>query len=61
MYHERMKHIDVRYHFIRDVFEEGDINVQKVSIVDNATDVMTKSLTVSKFRHYLDLISCLDV
>ena len=27
MYHERTKHIDVRYHYIRDVVAEGDLKV----------------------------------
>ena len=47
IYHERMKHITVRLHFIRDVVESED----------NPTDVFTKSLPRSKFKHCLDLIN----
>jgi len=32
VYHERMKHIDVRFHFIREIFDEGDIELQKVHV-----------------------------
>ncbi len=55
MYHERTKHIDVRYHFIRDIVSQGIVVVQKVSTHDNPADMMTKGVTVSKFRHCLDL------
>ena len=56
MYHERTKHIDVRYHFIRDIVSQGTIVVQKVSTYDNPADMMIKTVSVSKFRHCLDLV-----
>ena len=31
MFHERTKHINVRYHYIRDVIAQGDIKVCKIS------------------------------
>ena len=56
MFHERTKHIDVRYHFVRDVIARGDIVVSKVSTHDNPADMMTKALPVAKFEHCLDLV-----
>ena len=56
MYHERTKHIDVRYHFIRDIVSQGTIVVQKVSTHDNPADIMTKTVPVSKFWHCLDSV-----
>ena len=56
MYHERTKHIDVRFHFIRDIVEKGEIQVAKVHTSDNPADIITKAIPVSKFRHYLDLL-----
>ncbi|WVZ64637.1 hypothetical protein U9M48_014131 [Paspalum notatum var. saurae] len=35
MFHERTKHIDVRYHYIRGVIAQGDIKVRKISTHDN--------------------------
>jgi len=31
VYHVRMKHIDVRFHFIREILEEDDIELQKIT------------------------------
>ncbi|KAG8473087.1 hypothetical protein CXB51_034983 [Gossypium anomalum] len=53
MFHERTKHIDVRYHFVRDIIDRGDIVVSKISTHENPTDVMTKSLPITKFEHCL--------
>ncbi|WVZ52949.1 hypothetical protein U9M48_003947 [Paspalum notatum var. saurae] len=49
MFHERTKHIDVRYHFIRGVIAEGGIKVRKISTHDNPADMMTKHVPTSKF------------
>ena len=57
MFHERTKHIDVRYHFVRDIIARGDIVVGKVSTHGNPTNMMTKTLPIAKFEHYLNLVS----
>ncbi|KAG8486248.1 hypothetical protein CXB51_019547 [Gossypium anomalum] len=49
MFHERTKHIDVRYHFVRDIIARGDIVVSKISTHENPADMMTKSLPITKF------------
>ncbi|KAG8485787.1 hypothetical protein CXB51_019138 [Gossypium anomalum] len=54
MVHERPKHI--KYHFVRDIIARGDIVVSKVSTHDNLTDMMAKSLLITKFEHCLDLV-----
>ncbi|KAG8499322.1 hypothetical protein CXB51_005880 [Gossypium anomalum] len=56
MFHERTKHIDVRYHFVRDIIACGDIIVSKISTHENPADMMTKSLPITKFEHYLNLV-----
>ena len=50
MYHERTKHIDVRFHYIRDVVAEGDLKVCKISIHDNPADMMTKPVPTNKIE-----------
>lgn len=48
-FHKRTKHIDVRYHFIREKFEAGDFELDYVSSDEQIADIFTKAL--SKFRH----------
>ena len=51
MYHERTKHVDVRYHFVRELVANGDIHIQKISTEDNLADMGTKTVTATKFSH----------
>lgn len=48
MFHDRTKRIDIRYHYIRDVTTQGDINVSKLSSHDNPTVTIPKILHVTK-------------
>ena len=50
----RTKHIDVRYHFLRDKIREGKIDVQNVSSED--ADTLTKPLSVELFRKHRDFL-----
>ena len=49
MYHERTKHIDVRYHFLRDIISQGNIIVKKIGTSDNAANMFTKPIPICKF------------
>ncbi|KAH7387965.1 hypothetical protein KP509_16G051000 [Ceratopteris richardii] len=51
MFHARTKHIDVRYHFIREVLEDGLITLIKVNTSQNLADALTKCLP--KAQHQL--------
>ena len=42
--HRRSKHIDVCYHFIREKYEEGEINLHHVNSDDNIADLLMKLL-----------------
>ena len=56
MFHERTKHINVRYNFVREIIARGDIVVSKVGTQDNHADMMTKSLHKAKFMHCSNLV-----
>ena len=40
MFDEKTKHVDVRYHFIHDVIDRGDIVLSKVSTHDRPADMI---------------------
>ena len=56
MFHEKTKHIDVRYYFVREIIARGDIVVSEVGTQDNPGDMMTKSLPIAKFVHCSNLV-----
>jgi hypothetical protein len=47
---EKYKHIDIRYHFVRDIIEKGLVKVCKTSTHNNPADMMTKHVPVAKFE-----------
>ncbi|CAA7397544.1 unnamed protein product [Spirodela intermedia] len=56
MYHKKITHIDVKYHFIHDIIFSSEISLQKIGTKDKPTDMLIKPLLISKFQHCLDLI-----
>ena len=48
-YHSKMKHIDVQYHFIRDMVESKKVLLEKVDTLDNIADSLTKYVSTKKF------------
>ena len=51
MFHAKIKHIDVKYHFIQDVLEEKHMELVKVHTNDNPTDLLIKGLAFERFAH----------
>ena len=47
----RSKHIDVRFHFIRDLFRIGKIMVTYVKSADQHADILTKALPRASFQY----------
>jgi hypothetical protein len=57
--HSRTKHIDIRYHFLRDHQQKGDIEIAYVNTHNQLVDIFTKPLdekTFSKLRNELNIL-----
>ena len=48
-FHSRTKHIDVQYHFIREVVEDESVDFQKVHTKKNPADALTKLINTNKY------------
>ena len=57
MYHARTKHIDVRFHKIRDLVSSYELLPEKIHTSEKATDMLTKSVIIIKFKHCLYFIN----
>ncbi|WVZ89160.1 hypothetical protein U9M48_035597 [Paspalum notatum var. saurae] len=59
--HSRTKHIDVRFHFLRDHYEKGDIDLVHVVFTYQLADIFTKPLEFDAFarlRGGVELLAC---
>ena len=57
--YSRTKHIDIRYHFLRDHQQKRDIEIAYVSTHNQLADIFTKPLdeqTFTKLRHELNIL-----
>ncbi|KAM7469095.1 hypothetical protein LguiA_007278 [Lonicera macranthoides] len=59
VHHGRTKHIDVRFHFIREIIESGEVILKKIGTKDNPADMMTKVVPTTKFEHCSTLVNIL--
>lgn len=47
-FHSKIKHVDLRYHWIRYVLEEGQLSLEKIHTNKNPTDMLIKILSRNK-------------
>jgi hypothetical protein len=53
-FHNKTKHIDIRYMFIRnDMVEQKRLKVEHIPGVDQPADCLTKQLPVDQFRRHI--------
>ena len=58
VWHSRVKHIRVKYHYVREQVLSGEVKIQRVRSSDNVADILTKPLSRNDFqrlRFYLGL------
>ena len=48
IYHQRLKHIDIRFHFIRNELEKGTLRLFHIASEENRADIFTKPVNRSK-------------
>ena len=54
--HQKNKHVQRRYHLIRQFVNDGDIKMSKVHMDLNVSDPLTKSLPLAKHEQHMEAI-----
>ena len=54
VFHDKSKHIEIRYHYIRDMVQRGAVKLQYVGTDEQVVDVLTKPLSRGKFEYSQD-------
>ena len=53
-FHARTKHIDVQYHFVRDMVQDDKVKLEKVETLVNVVDALTNPMNTKKFKWCLE-------
>jgi hypothetical protein len=54
VFHDKSKHIEMWYHYIRDMVQRGAIKLQYVGTNEQVANMLTKPLSRVKFEHFRD-------
>eukprot|EP00253_Pinus_taeda_P031227 PITA_31227 len=60
VFHDRSKHIDIRYHHIRDCVQRRIMLLSYIPTEDRDADILTKALTRGKFEYHRGMIGVAD-
>ena len=55
--HQRSKHIDIKYHFIRSEIQEGRISLEYIPTQENVADVFTEPVSRVKLESFRGIMS----
>ncbi|GKD34810.1 retrovirus-related pol polyprotein from transposon TNT 1-94 [Tanacetum coccineum] len=61
VFHSKTKHIEIRYHFIRDSNEKKLIQMIKIHTDQNVADLLTKAFDVSRFQYLIASIGMFNL
>lgn len=59
-FNPRTKHISIRYHFVRDALDQGNVTLDYVSTKQQPADGFTKSLTKQNHEAFKKLLGIVD-
>ena len=60
VFHDRSKHIEIKYHFIRDVVQRGAVKLQYIRTDEQVADILTKPLSRLKFVYFRDKLGIVE-
>ena len=56
VFHDKSKHIEIKYHYIRDMVQRGLVKLQYVVMDEQIVDVLMKPLAKVKFEYFRMLL-----
>jgi hypothetical protein len=59
--HDRSKHIDTKFHYIRECVDRGDINVEFVGTKEQLADILTKPLRKILFQELREKMGVINL
>ena len=61
VFHDKSKNIEIKYHYIRDMVQRGELKILYVVEDKQIADVLTKPLARVKFEYFREKIGALQI
>ena len=61
VFHDKSKHIEINYHYIKDMVQRGAVKLQYVTTEEQISDVLTKPLARVKFEYFREKLGLLQI
>ena len=61
MFHDKSKHIDIKYHYIRDMVQRGALKLKYVVMDKQIAGVLTNPLARVKFEYFREKLGVLQI
>ena len=60
VFQDQLKHIEMRYHFIKDMVHRGVVRLQYILIDEQIADILTETLSGAKFIYFWDKLDMVE-
>jgi hypothetical protein len=60
VFHDRSKHIEIKYHYIRDMVQRKEVHVQYLPTHEQIADIFTKPLAKTKFEYFRERLGLVE-
>ena len=61
IFHDKSKHIEIKYHYIRDMVQRGVLKLKYVAMDDHIADVLMKPLARVKFEYFRENLGVIQI
>ena len=61
VFHDKSKHIEIKYHYIRDMVQRGAVKLQYVVTEEHIADVLMNPLARMKFEYFRENLVVLQI
>ena len=56
MFHDKSKHIEIKFHYTKDMVQRGEVKLQYMETDEQIVGVLTKTLDRVKFEYFREIL-----
>ena len=60
VFHDKSKHIEIKYHFIHDMVMKGAVKLEYIATDEQVADVLTKPLAREKVEYFCEKLGVIE-